>query len=92
MRLSRTIKSSVKGDFIYGNAGEEVKVIRDDGTVSIVENSTGFRYSVRSEFLTTDLIEVSPPEVVIEKPNIKPVPAKGKKIQPVPLNQQNLFK
>lgn len=92
MRLSKTIKSSVKGDFIYGIAGEEVKVIRDDGTVSIVENASGFRYSVRSEFLTKDLLEMDPPQIVIEKPNIKPVSAKGKKSQPIPLNQQNLFK
>lgn len=92
MRLSKNIESSVKGGFVYGIEGEEVKVIRDDGTVSIVENASGFRYPVRTEFLTMDLIEVNPPQKVIEKPIIKTVSAKGKKSQPIPPNQQNLFK
>lgn len=81
MILTKTIRSILDRNEIYGNAGEEVKLIADHGNVLIVANAVGFRFPVNTEFVSSD------DEPVIVQEEIIPVAepsrkTKGKKVQP----------
>jgi hypothetical protein len=90
MILSKTIESSVRKGVVYGNQGDTIKVIKDDGQVAIVEDKFGNRFPVKSDFLTKDY----QPETTIghkPEPIINRVPPKAKKAKGVPIKQNSLF-
>lgn len=90
MKLTETIVSHLKRDHVYGNAGDEVKVISVSGNIAIVEAENKNRFPVAVSKLSEEMIEVSKPQIINEiltKPIIKPVPKRSKtKAAAVPQN------
>ena len=89
MKLSKEIRSKLKPEVVYGNEGEEVKLIRQDGNVAIVENDRGDRFPVKFDLLTEEY-QVSP-ERENQKMIIKPVPLRTKKSKAAPQKPNSLF-
>ena len=90
MILSKSIESTVRKGHIYGNPGDEVKVISDDGQVAIVEDRKGERFPVNSALLAQDF---ESEEKVEEEQKIilNQVPRRLKKTKVVPKKQNTLF-
>lgn len=89
MKLSKEIRSKLKPDVVYGKEGEEVKVIREDGHMAIVENDKGDRFPVTMDLLT-DEYKATPEREQVKQIN-KPVPPKVKKSKVAPQKTNSLF-
>ncbi|HRH60725.1 MAG TPA: hypothetical protein PL045_09160 [Chitinophagaceae bacterium] len=87
MKLRRTIRSIVKPETIYGDAGEAIKQICDCGNVLIVEGCRG-RFPVSKADVTQDATAIIIEE---EKIFINQAPVKKQKRKPAPQNSQTLF-
>lgn len=89
MRLKRDIHSYVNPKHKYGHAGDEVKLIEQRGTVWIVENEEGKRFSTVPENLTEDEIKIEEElKVIINPVRVAQRPPAAK---PVPIQQTSLF-
>lgn len=92
------LKGDVKSNFgakIYGNQGEEVKLIScSDGRMAIVESMTGNRYSCRMDDLTTEEVEIKTEAVqadtTAQNKTINRVQV-SRNTKAAPINQQTLF-
>lgn len=92
MKLSEAIVSHLNCDHVYGNAGDEVKVISISGNTAIVEGIDKNRFPVAVGKLTEDLVNVAKElsKEVLTKQIIKPVP-KRSKIKATTVPQNTLF-
>ena len=54
MKLKVTVPSYLNPKNIYGNAGDPVKMIKDNGIVYLVEDENGNRFSVLKTEVTED--------------------------------------
>lgn len=91
MKLTETIVSHLNRDHVYGNAGDDVKVICVNGNTAIVEAINKSRFPVSVSKITdeeiVEAIRIEPTKEVLTKPIIKPVPKRGKtKASPAPQN------
>ena len=89
MKLRKTIRSTFRNAHVYGEAGEEVKLIAKHGNVAIVENQLKQRFPVPvKEIIEDDSTETIPEEKII----INQVPGRKSKIsKPAPKIQTALF-
>jgi hypothetical protein len=64
MKLLCDVYSHLRPHHCYGRKGEEVELIRDDGTVLIVQAKSGDRFPV-----TPEKISFESDETTVEQPN-----------------------
>lgn len=88
MKLKVDVYSHLRPGDQYGKQGDEVKVIRENGSVAIVEGPNSNRYPVPLENLTNDEVPVESEVKNIHNP--APV-KKAKKQKPEPPKQNTLF-
>lgn len=88
MKLKQDVFSSCNTKKQYGEQGEVVGVISYHGSVAIVENLRGQRFSVKAELLSGTVAE-KVPELIIEKPKQSTKTVKANK--PAPIIQPSLF-
>lgn len=84
------LKQEVKSYYgvVFGRTGEEVIIVADHQNVMIVQDKSGKRFSVETDQLTTDQVQIvdEPKEV------LKPISAPGPKRKGTSRNtQSNLF-
>lgn len=91
MILTETISSHYRKDHVYGNKGDRVSVVKMFGTVAVVEDKNGRRFSVPANKLSDQPVEADKLDPIVkDKPIINQVQKRSIKNGP-PAPQNTLF-
>lgn len=92
MKLKNDIKSILRPDFIYGRAGDTVRIVAKHGNVCLVEDAFKKRYAVPTDQLTDDNLKIeAAPAQAAAKPIKNTRATRSQTQKPSPLQNNPLF-